>query len=1005
MAANTPNNDTSKWASRISFGRSLPGGHVNDISATNLPLPAHSAPQGDSDQLCGGFSNTSPSVSPRIPYRQPVRRSNGYHSFGDYVGSTPGVAPSPSHHPHVPPLPHRPQAHYYGVPDLELPSLSHDEGSTARDKAWRAFDTLASAGDASTTSADNVLLMALDNGIQVCKIDRNKCHLVGQLLGLRGNVIGAKILPCTSLRDPLNILRPLIALIVHGPASVHSHDQILGKTNHSFDAEFDPSDSILQAMEHVDDVVSQPVTHCQTTVDVYSLKTQEFITTLFRSPMVEVVKSRRDRTSKIPQPIGNLSIKAEGRFVTVCSGDSGEIYLFEAARFRQENVRESFKCLGKTWTSIPIRKSRSWSASSASSEREISQDTSPVRIIRSEIPTFSLSRRWLAIVPPRPSSRSTIHGIVDVVSPKSNPPGLNTHTAPSQPPVNCELDNPVGDSTLNRIARDVTQEVIRGARWVGDQGIQALKSYWYKPQDLSSHTKHQHTQSAPVHETGFPPTHAHDDRATKATHQPVLVSILDLEKLSKNQDSKPGIALSPIATFSLPGGCSFLSFAPSGLNLLTASAKGDVQYIWDLMRLMYGKSTTVTLTDGLTGDQSPSIRQVAQFTRLTIANIIDVAWIEPKGDRLGIVTERGTVHIFDLPQLAFQWPPSRRLARPVISPGQPSGESSELSTVDSPASSGSALSNAISMVNGRTQPFFAAVRGRPPSIGNAINGLGGFNITAGAGAKGSKVVAAGISKSVGAATGTVNTLRHLGENRLHMPGSLNMITPGNVRWLTGRDRNSIAVMGGDLLRIHNVKQSINTNPGKRRPSVFGAKPVEITLPDVLSERSSMFVDGATADGVDVRSPHGYWPNPTTILPHHRPRSAHPLSYAEIETNAPYQPFHTDRRVGLHIYDDAEMGIHHLHDDSPWVFGQEIPTIEISAGTTESFSRSREGDETDTLQGQIENLISLSGNEQQGQQVVVTTRRKRGKKGKIDARDEEDFFEEDCEVVDFAEDRV
>merc|ERR1712098_1012967 len=31
-----------------------------------------------------------------------------------------------------------------------------------------------------------------------------------------------------------------------------------------------------------------------------------------------------------------------------------------------------------------------------------------------------------------------------------------------------------------------------------------------------------------------------------------------------------------------------------------------------------------------------------------------------------------------------------------------------------------------------------------------------------------------------------------------------------------------------------------------------------------------------------------------------------IPQAEIESNAPYQPFHTDRRVGLHIYSEEEQ---------------------------------------------------------------------------------------------------
>lgn len=55
---------------------------------------------------------------------------------------------------------------------------------------------------------------------------------------------------------------------------------------------------------------------------------------------------------------------------------------------------------------------------------------------------------------------------------------------------------------------------------------------------------------------------------------------------------------------------------------------------------------------------------------------------------------------------------------------------------------------------------------------------------------------------------------------------------------------------------------------------------------------------------------------------------------------------------------------------------------------------------------LENLISVEGDEDHGQQFVVTTRRKRMKEQVAgEGMEGADFFEDDCEVVDFAEDRV
>jgi hypothetical protein len=51
---------------------------------------------------------------------------------------------------------------------------------------------------------------------------------------------------------------------------------------------------------------------------------------------------------------------------------------------------------------------------------------------------------------------------------------------------------------------------------------------------------------------------------------------------------------------------------------------------------------------------------------------------------------------------------------------------------------------------------------------------------------------------------------------------------------------------------------------------------------------------------------------------------------------------------------------------------------------------------------VENKLVLRDGEEEVEQVVVTTRRRRVRRGE---EGEEGFFEDDCEVLDFAEDRV
>ena len=915
--------------------------------------------------------------------------------------------------PLAPPLPHQTQAHFYGAPEIDFGVHQPRSDANTGDKNLCVFDSLAGAGDEASSVVENVLLVGSEHGLDVYRVDKKNFDRIGSLKDLRGSVHGAKILPSNSRIDHLRSLRPLIAIIIHGPYTKHEPENTSRPgTSHSEDLLFDPSSSMLQALHNADTVVPKSSITYQTTVEIYSLKKGDHIATLFRSPKVEVDVPRGGSSSTECPSVGSLSIQAKGKFIIVGSDTSGEVYIFETQNRFSDDPSSNFKCLGKVWTRVPSRKTRSLSVSSNSSEAENLHSGGATKFKQPDAATFSLSRRWLAIVPPSPSSQATLHGTVDSVR-SYKPPGFVSHTSPVESPITCDLETPDGESMLSRVARDVTQEFIKGARWVGDQGKQAWNNYWTKapepqptPYPLGNHSRWDPNS----HQT-FPPTHANDEISNRPGNQPALVSILDLEKLSAAQNAKPAVALQPIATFSLPYGCSLVSFSPNGLSILTASAKGDVQHVWDLLRMIHGETRYNTSKD-FASEKRATVREIARFTRMTIAKIIDVVWTEPRGERFAIVTERGTVHIFDLPSSAFQWPPLRRTKRSASLPNNPSPVNNDTDNVVPPIPASSTLSAALDLVTIKTQPLLAAVRGRPPNIGNALAGLSGLAFTAGAGAKSGKAVAAGFKQSMGAATGTVNTIRHLGENRLALPGSTSAVAPGCVRWLSGKDQGLIAVTGGGLLRIHSIRESTNQKAAKRRPSVLGGKPVEFSV----SSASHVSQQAIQNDPVinsekqkHLTSPHGHW------LPHHTESSSkppkimgHPLSCAEIETNAPYQPFHTDRRINFYIYNQINQSYdpHHRQpeDPSPWAFGEPIVTNKIGAGSAAVMD-----EDNHMALAQMENFISVEGNDEEGRQVIVTTRRKRGiKKGAMrdDAEGpDEEFFEDDCEVVDFAEARV
>jgi hypothetical protein len=154
------------------------------------------------------------------------------------------------------------------------------------------------------------------------------------------------------------------------------------------------------------------------------------------------------------------------------------------------------------------------------------------------------------------------------------------------------------------------------------------------------------------------------------------------------------------------------------------------------------------------------------------------------------------------------------------------------------------------------------------------------------------------------------------------------------------------------------------------------------------------------------------------LPSRKPvtSSLAPLSFSEIETNPPYQPFYTDKRVARFVYSRQPLEIHdesseyqpslpglisdlHHEDDSPWLFGESIEATRLSTPITQAYDSGE--DDIAGIAPKFENKLVLQDGEEEVEQVVVTTRRRRIKK----EGDEENFFEDDCEVLDFAEDRV
>ena len=267
--ANTQQNPiypATEWANNVHLGQSPP----DKCSSGNSIAESPPNPQPPED-LKGGFNHASPPTSPSAAFRRPVRPNNGYQSFGEYLGSSPGrVRPvsMQSQRSIYPPPPHQPQAHYFGAPEIDFGvARPRSESRPPMEDFCCTFDTLVSAGEDGTRATEDVLLVGSATGLSVYTIGKNKISPIGRLDDLRGSVLQAKIIPNHSRTDGLRHLRPLVAIVVHGqyqPAMI-GHESRPG-SSHSEDSVFDASGSMLQALHATEDNDSNQEDFYQTTV-------------------------------------------------------------------------------------------------------------------------------------------------------------------------------------------------------------------------------------------------------------------------------------------------------------------------------------------------------------------------------------------------------------------------------------------------------------------------------------------------------------------------------------------------------------------------------------------------------------------------------------------------------------------------------------------------------------------------------------------------------------------
>lgn len=982
-----------------------------------------------------------PSSSPPNPSRRPLsfHMDTHYSPSEAYAPSAADIRRSSMHSQTAyargltnPPLPHQPQAHFYGAPEVDL-NFGGGAGMKAGSSGYAyGFDTIPSLSGPGTRGRDTVVLAGYEGGLEVNSLTKNGVDPIASLKGLRGGVYYAKILPWT-LNGRGSDPNPLVAVVVHGPVlpSMSPEAKNEGNVNNSPERSGPASPAATDlGQRDATGLRNTPVEFYQTTVDVYSLKDSRHIAVLLEGPKIPLKIPITSPIFQAPAPTGALRVFADSGNIVVASGQTGECWVYRLSSIPHEPAIE-FRCVGKLWTTLqqPLADA---SPQESDWSRPVVHRQSP------RAPIIALRGKWIAYCPAAPSSQMSLRAAVPGPV-QGKAPGLASLTPPQLPSVVSDVDLPASDSIMNKLMRETTQEVISGAKWIGERGLLAFNSYWNRsgtqsqPSRSPNNTQPWTAPFGPRGEPQFPPTHG--TAAPAITKEPGLVSIVDIET-SLNSSS-----IHPATTFATSG-CSFLSFAPNGLSLFTVSTKGDVQTVWDLMRIQYTKSSPLHSAALPNFSSGPRVRQIAQFSRMTVARIVDVSWMKPNGECIAMVTERGTVHLLDLPSSAFAWPPPRRRLQP---------QEAMTSAPEGGSSAVSIAAGAFNSVRDAARPLISRTR-RSSSIANGPQTTGSRIVEHAN--YGGKMLAAGISHSLGKTGSAINQFRHSGDNRISLPAGSHVAGPSCVVLVANRKDHSLFVLGDGIVRTFPQRPRRANAAGGRQSATRFRRYKDFRLPmlpdDMIAPAVKRLID--PDEYLDLMEKDGDGINNTMVLTGRPKLTRRHLSaessipQVEIESSAPYQPFHTDKRVALYEYASVHpaatpvpqlptvsvlLADTHLEDKplraqakrkqkptmpkataseagGAWAFGRPLSTNRLDSGRHMSIVEDTFAMSSDDIralpQSAMERSVARHRDDGEEEQIVVTTRRRRGG-SRLGDLDDDGFFEDDCEVLDFADQRV
>ncbi|RPA79029.1 hypothetical protein BJ508DRAFT_150335 [Ascobolus immersus RN42] len=386
-----------------------------------------------------------------------------------------------------------------------------------------------------------------------------------------------------------------------------------------------------------------------------------------------------------------------------------------------------------------------------------------------------------------------------------------------------------------------------------------------------------------------------------------MVSLLDLQKplFSGGNPHSP----SPLASFRAPTELSFLSFAPGGLMLVTANKAGDVVFVWDLMRVLRksssvaSASSSASITSSAAGQPEAhrEVRLLSHYTRLTASHIISVTWNPSPEGSFTVLTEKGTVHFYNLPSESLRWPPPPKRVKP--------RKGSLVTTSLKSVNGGEVVKEAVRFVGSSAMPLVRAGRDSVFSTADANSSIVSPSSAPGA---------SGVAKKMSAAGGKVS-----------LPGPVSGDT--NVRFLVGKESGFVAIIGGGKVRVYKLL----TRRKGRKGDVGVGEGVEFDLPGLPRGVLNKYSNDALLDDIKEEVVTGFW-SKSGVNHREAVKGRMPLSYAEIDTNASVRPFYLDRRVVLEVFVAPSGGKKKKTEETEaevttgdWCFGGEITARKLN----------------------------------------------------------------------------